>query len=64
MAPFLPLGLEVAPSRFLLIFRSIATTVHIPLKEYLTTCYRPDCEYVNGEVRERSVGKWEHARVR
>jgi len=41
----------------------MATTVHIPLKEYLATTYRPDCEYVNGEVRERNVGKWEHARV-
>ncbi|HWE84662.1 MAG TPA: Uma2 family endonuclease [Terracidiphilus sp.] len=41
----------------------MATTVHIPLKEYLATTYRPDCEYVDGEVRERNVGKWEHARV-
>jgi Uma2 family endonuclease len=41
----------------------MATTVHIPLKEYLATSYRPDCEYVNGEVRERNAGKWEHARV-
>ena len=41
----------------------MATTIHIPLKEYLATTYRPDCEYVDGEVRERNVGKWEHARV-
>ena len=41
----------------------MATTVHIPLEEYLATTYRPDCEYVNGEVRERNAGKWEHARV-
>ncbi|MFZ0304676.1 MAG: Uma2 family endonuclease [Terracidiphilus sp.] len=41
----------------------MATTVHIPLQEYLATSYRPDCEYVDGEVRERNVGKWEHARV-
>ena len=25
--------------------------------------YRPDREYVDGEVRERNVGKWEHARL-
>jgi Uma2 family endonuclease len=31
--------------------------------EYLQTSYRPDREYVDGEVRERNVGKWEHARV-
>jgi Uma2 family endonuclease len=42
----------------------MATTTHIPLSHYLETSYRPDCEYVDGEVRERNVGKWEHARVR
>ncbi|WP_263359435.1 Uma2 family endonuclease [Acidicapsa ligni] len=36
---------------------------HIPLSEYLDTSYRPDREYVDGEIRERNVGKWEHARV-
>lgn len=41
----------------------MATTVHIPLTEYLQTNYRPDCEYVDGEVRERNVGKYEHARI-
>jgi Uma2 family endonuclease len=41
----------------------MATTTHIPLADYLATTYRPDCEYVDGEVRERNVGKWEHARV-
>ncbi len=33
------------------------------MAEYLATDYRPDCEYVDGEVRERNVGKWEHARI-
>ena len=41
----------------------MATTTHIPLSEYLETSYRPDREYVDGEIRERNVGKWEHARV-
>jgi Uma2 family endonuclease len=41
----------------------MATVVHIPLHEYLETSYRPDCEYVDGEIRERIAGKWEHARV-
>jgi Uma2 family endonuclease len=40
-----------------------ATNLHIPLHEYLSTSYRPDCEYVDGEIRERNVGKYEHARV-
>jgi len=41
----------------------MATALHIPLHEYLGTSYRPDREYVDGEIRERNVGKWEHARV-
>ncbi|HWG20213.1 MAG TPA: Uma2 family endonuclease [Terracidiphilus sp.] len=41
----------------------MATALHIPLKDYLSTSFRPDREYVDGEIRERNVGKWEHARV-
>jgi Uma2 family endonuclease len=41
----------------------MATTLHIPLEQYLGTTYRPDREYVDGEIRERNVGKYEHARV-
>ncbi|MGA2887477.1 MAG: Uma2 family endonuclease [Terracidiphilus sp.] len=41
----------------------MATISQIPLHEYLGTSYRPDREYVDGEIRERNVGKWEHARV-
>jgi Uma2 family endonuclease len=44
-------------------FVHMATVTHIQLQEYLGSTYRPDCEYVDGEVRERNVGKWEHARV-
>ena len=29
----------------------------------MATNYRPDREYVDGEIRERNVGKYEHARV-
>ena len=39
-----------------------ATTL-LSLAEYLDTSYRPDREYIDGELRERHVGKWEHARV-
>ena len=35
----------------------------VPLSEYLETNYRPDREYIDGETRERNVGKWEHARL-
>ena len=41
----------------------MATILHIPLHEYLGISYRPDREYVDGEIRERNVGKYEHARV-
>jgi Uma2 family endonuclease len=39
-----------------------ATTV-IPVSEYLSTSYHPDREYVDGEVLERNVGEWDHARL-
>jgi Uma2 family endonuclease len=32
--------------------------------EYLDTSYRPDCEYVDGELLERNVGEWEHGRLK
>ena len=41
----------------------MATSVLIPIDKYLKTSYRPDREYVDGEVVERNMGKWEHARV-
>ena len=41
----------------------MATTALISLAEYMQTSYRPDREYIDGEVRERNMGKWEHSRV-
>jgi Uma2 family endonuclease len=41
----------------------MATILQIPLSEYMATNYRPDREYVDGEIRERNVGKYEHARI-
>jgi Uma2 family endonuclease len=41
----------------------MASATQIPVAEYLKTSYRPDREYIDGVVRERNVGKWEHARV-
>jgi Uma2 family endonuclease len=41
----------------------MASAIQIPISEYLETTYRPDCEYIDGEVLERNVGKWSHARV-
>jgi Uma2 family endonuclease len=33
------------------------------VSEYLNTIYRPDCDYVHGEVQERNVGEKPHATV-
>ena len=41
----------------------MATSTLVPIAEYLQTTYRPDCDYIDGEVRERNVGKWQHARL-
>jgi Uma2 family endonuclease len=41
----------------------MATSTLLSLLEYMKTNYRPDREYVDGELLERNVGKWEHARL-
>jgi len=41
----------------------MATATLLGIDEYLNTSYRPDREYIDGELRERNVGKWDHARV-
>lgn len=35
----------------------------ISVSEYLSTSYDPDCDYVDGEVRERCVGEYDHGRL-
>ncbi len=39
----------------------MATSTIIPVDVYLRTHYRPDCDYVDGEVVERNVGEHDHA---
>jgi len=39
----------------------VATAISV--EEYLETIYRPDCEYLEGEVLERNVGEWDHSRL-
>lgn len=41
----------------------MATGTLISVSEYLNTSYRPDCDYVDGEVLERNLGELEHARL-
>jgi Uma2 family endonuclease len=40
-----------------------ATTMHVPVEEYLSTDYSPDCDYVDGEVQERNVGEKDHSKL-
>jgi len=41
----------------------MAGTTLVSVQEYLNTSYRPDCDYVDGEVRERNLGEIEHAHL-
>ena len=41
----------------------ISTPVQISVEQYLRTVYRPDCDYVDGEVLERNMGEKPHARL-
>jgi Uma2 family endonuclease len=38
----------------------MASATQIPLSEYLNTSYRPDCDYIDGEVKERTLGTRAH----
>jgi Uma2 family endonuclease len=39
------------------------TAVPISVSEYLSTTYRPDCDYVDGVIVERNVGEKDHSRL-
>jgi Uma2 family endonuclease len=39
----------------------MATSILVPVEEYLRTAYQPDCEYVNGRLVERHVGEYRHS---
>lgn len=41
----------------------MSTTALVSLEEYLTTSYRPDCDYLEGELLERNVGEYDHSRL-
>ena len=41
----------------------MATATRISLDVYDKTTFHPDVEYVDGELKERNVGKWEHSRL-
>jgi len=41
----------------------MAASVAISVEEYLRSMYRPDCDYVDGEVIERNVGEFGHSLI-
>ncbi len=41
----------------------MATAALISVSEYLNTNYRPDRDYINGELRERNMGEQPHAHL-
>ena len=38
-------------------------TTQVSVEEYLKSVYKPDVEYVDGELQERNVGEIEHAKM-
>jgi len=40
----------------------MATTA-VTIQEYLSTVYRPDCDFVDGGIQERNVGEIDHSRL-
>jgi Uma2 family endonuclease len=41
----------------------MAAATQISVTEYLNTTYRPDRDYVDGEVLERNLGEYDHSRL-
>jgi Uma2 family endonuclease len=41
----------------------MGTRALVPVEEYLTTDYEPDCDYVDGELIERNVGEKGHSKA-
>jgi len=39
----------------------LGDTILIPVSEYLSTTYRPDCDYIDGELQERNEGETAHS---
>ncbi len=39
----------------------MSSTTLISLQEYLATSYRPDCDFIDGELQARNLGELEHA---
>lgn len=42
---------------------AMSPVTFVTVAEYLETSYRPDCDYLDGELLERNVGEWDHSRL-
>ncbi|MEO7029478.1 MAG: Uma2 family endonuclease [Acidobacteriaceae bacterium] len=41
----------------------MTTATIVPLSEYLSTAYRPDCDFLEGELLERNMGEQQHGAI-
>jgi Uma2 family endonuclease len=41
----------------------MSTGTLVPVEEYLATGYRPDREYLEGQIKQRHLGEYDHARL-
>ena len=41
----------------------MSTPTLVPVSEYLSTDYSPDCDYVDGVLEDRNVGEHDHGRL-
>ncbi len=39
----------------------MSTTAMVSVQEYIATSYRPDRDFVDGELQERNLGELEHS---
>lgn len=39
----------------------MTTATQVSVEEYLTTVYKPDVDYLDGELEERNVGEYDHS---
>ena len=42
-------------------FTNLSNLISVEVEEYLNTTYRPDVDYVDGEIEERNLGEFDHA---
>ncbi len=55
---------EMRPARPFVVLNLVATQTLMPVEQYLRTVYKPDAEFVDGEIVERNSGENPHSEVR